>query len=192
MGFSIFNPKKKDLIKFAPGFKGEHCTFRIYPIQDENENKIIFIPSFNIPVIFTNNDTQPTKVEQFRLKMSFQELPNHAQFEILPAKWVIDESSLSMHRDEWINNPLLEEWTPMLVLPGETKTKNIVFESITWVEPVNQNLIFCILEVKNNHSENYHPVSRWTFRLTPNEWVELAEKGKSFTASSKLSRSFID
>lgn len=117
--------------------------------------------------------------------MTFPELPIPNHFEIFQAKWIVDGNKLSKNRFDWIDKAVIEDWMPMIVLSRETKTRNIVFESMRWEEPVIQNKMLCTLELKTDDNKNYKQISQWTFVLTGSIWLDLAEKGTSFSCSSE-------
>ena len=186
LGVSILTLWKTHFTKFTPVLTVGNCSFRIYPIKNGNERW--FIPSFNIPISTTNNGAQLGKVDDLRLKITFPELPIANHYEIFSAKWIVDANKLSKNRFDWIDKAVVEDWMPMIVLARETKTKNIVFESIRWEEPVIQNKMICTLEIKTDSSKTYQQISKWTFRLTAKEWVALAENGTSFSTSTDITQ----
>lgn len=188
LGVSILTLWKTHFTKFKPVLTVGNCSFRIYPIKNGNEKW--FIPSFNIPISITNKGAQLGKVEDIRLKITFPELPIANHYEIFSAKWIVAANRLSKDRFEWVEKAIIEDWMPMIVLARETKTKNIVFESLElrWEEPVVQNKMICTLEVKTDSSKAYQQISKWTFPLTVKNWLHLAEDGRSFTASTDIKK----
>jgi len=181
---SVITLWKTHFAKFTPILTVGYCSFRIYPIKNGDEKW--FIPSFNIPISITNKGAQPGKVENIRIKVTFPELPIPNHYEIFNAKWIVDGNKITKERFEWVDNAVIENWMPMIVLARETKTKNIVFENIRWEEPVIQNKMVCTLEIKTDANSNYEQIAKWNYSLTTKDWVFLVDNGKGFMVSEEL------
>src|SRR5690606_11043335 len=135
-----------------------------------------------------NKGAQIGKIEDIRLKMTFPELPIAEHYEYFGAKWVVKPNQISNKRFTWINEPDTENWMPMILLPKETKTTHIVFESFRWEEPVIQEELRCTLEIKTDKSKDYTAIDSWKYRLTAREWYDLAEGGTAHLSSSESIR----
>lgn len=186
LGTSITAIWKTHFAKFSPLVTFGYCTFRIYPIKNGEERW--YIPSFDIPISVTNKGAQIGKVEDLRLRMTFPKLSIADHYEYFSAKWVVKPNQISDKRFTWINEPDTENWMPMILLPKETKTTHIVFESFRWDEPVIQEELKCTLEIKTDKSKGYKPIDTWKYRLTARDWYELAENGRAHLSSSDSTR----
>jgi hypothetical protein len=177
---------KTHFAKFSPITTFGYCTFRIYPIK--NEEQRWFIPSFDIPINLTNKGAQIGKIEDLRLKVTFPKLPIKEHHEYFSAKWIVKPNQISKKRFNWINEPETEKWMPMILLAKETKSIHIVFESFRWEEPVIQEELKCTIEIKTDKSKKYIPLDSWQYSLRDKDWYDLAENGRAHLCSSESSR----
>ena len=169
--------------QFTPLITTGFCKFRIYPIKSGKEKW--FIPSFDIPISITNKGAQVGKIENFRIRLTFPELPIKNHYENFNAKWVVDGKDLTKHRFDWIDKNVIGYWMPILVLPKETKSTHLVLESFRWEDPVIQSKLICTLEYKAENKTDYEKVDSWTFRLDAKSWVDMVESGRGRIASSE-------
>ncbi|WP_031445651.1 hypothetical protein [Arenibacter algicola] len=182
LGVSIIAIWNTHFKKFTPILTVGNCKFRIYPIKSEGEKW--YLPSFNIPISFTNNGAQIGKIEDIRIKISFPELPIPNHYEIFEPKWIVDGKKLTNNRFEWIDNAVLEDWMPTVIVSKETKIKEIVFET-RWEEPVIQKKMLCILEIKIDDKPKWIKAAEWNYFLDEKRWLNLAERGTAYISSPK-------
>ena len=150
---------------------------RIYPIKNERERW--FIPSFDIPVSLTNEGARPGKILGLRLSIKFPDLPIPDSREYFYPKWEVDAKQICRERFEWINEATIGDWMPFVVLPKETVTKHLVFES-KWFDPVIQNEVTCAMEIYTDVDPTWKDIAKWYVRLSARDWGELTNNGTSF------------
>ncbi|AUP78835.1 hypothetical protein [Flavivirga eckloniae] len=186
LGLSGIAIWKTHYSKFSPILTVGYCTFRIYPIKNENDKW--YIPSFDIPISLTNSGAQIGKIIDLRLKITFPDLPIPNHYEHFGAKWVVEGSELSDERFTWINKASTEKWIPIVLLANQTKTTHLVFESFRWEDPVIQKKMKCTLEIKTDKEDKYQEIDHWSYDLTTRTWYSLAEEGRAHLCSSELTK----
>lgn len=177
LGVSLITLWQTHFIKFSPVLTVGCCSFRIFTIKSENERW--YLPSFNLPISFTNKGARLGNVEDMRIRVSFPGLPILGNYEMFYAKWIVDGKKITQERYKWIEKAIIEDWIPFVLLPRQTITKHIVFES-RWDEPVIQEEVLCELEIRANKSNQWKKITQWKYHLLTDEWSELAEVGTSF------------
>lgn len=171
---------KTHLSRFSPILTVGNSCLRIYPIKSDDDRW--FLPSISLPISFTNEGAQIGQIDDIRIRVSFPNLPIPGNFEMFYAKWEVDGQKLSRERFDWVENAVIDDWMPFSLLPRETKTKHLVFET-RWNEPVIQEKVLCDLEIKVRGNSKWVKIKQWDFCLTTVEWSELAEVGTSFSTS---------
>jgi hypothetical protein len=71
---------------------------------------------------------------------------------------------------------------PCIILPKETKMKHLVFQS-QWDEPVIQDWMLCVLEVRTSAECGWKALAEWEYPLDVESWSHLAKVGGSFTTA---------
>jgi hypothetical protein len=155
-----------------------NLRLRIYPIK--NEDRRWYIPSFDVPVSITNEGARPGKILGIRLLIKFPDLPIPDNKECFNPKWEVDGKQICRERFKWINEATVADWMPFVVLPKETVTKHLVFESSSWTEPVIQNRVTCIMEIRTDTDQTWKEIAKWDASLTAKVWGELTHRGTSF------------
>ena len=156
---------------------------RVYPIK--NEGRRWFIASFDAPVSITNEGARPGKILGLRLVLRFSELPIPDNREYFYAKWEVEGSKISRERFTWIDEGKVAHWMPFVVLPKDTVTKHLVFES-TWDEPVIQNRIDCSMEIYSDLDRTWQELAQWDVVLSPTVWGELTNRGSAFSYETEV------
>jgi hypothetical protein len=151
---------------------------RIYPIK--NENSRWFIPSFDVPVSIVNQGARPGRVLGLRLLVRFPDLPIPDNRECFYPRCEVEASKICRERFEWMHDASVAEWMPFVVLPKETVTKHLVFES-RWDEPVIQKRITCTMQVYGDVEQAWKDIATWDVSLTASVWGELTNRGTSFS-----------
>lgn len=151
-----------------------HLRHRIYPIKSGDDEW--YIVSFDIPLSFTNSGAKSGMITGLRLKLHYSNLPIpdnreyiYPNFEIDPKK----SNQISKERFNWIENLLLSHWVPFIILPKNSISKHIVFET-RWDDPVIQDEIDCCLEIETDHKQNWFSACKWDIDLSPKRWSDLA------------------
>jgi len=154
---------------------------RIYPIS--NKDKLWYLSSYIIPISFTNAGSQPILMNCVRLKLKFPKIPIPDNYEILYAKWTIDDSALrkiDKNRFEWIDRCSPKDFFPFTILPKSTEIRNFIFET-RWDHPVIQETIKVSLEIPLNKKGKWLKVNEWVLKQNARVWTELAKVGGSVT-----------
>jgi len=182
LGTSIIALWKTHFSKFSAVLTVGDCRLHIYPIKNENDRW--FIPSLDTAISFTNKGAQLGKIEDLRIRVSFPKLPIPGHFEMFYAKWIVDGKMISKERFNWIESAVIEDWMPFVLLPRDTKTKHIVFESFRWDNPVIQEEMLCELEILAKNRSRWEKITEWKFSLNVEVWSELVEVGTSISTST--------
>jgi len=178
---SLISLWKNYFTKFNPLCTTGDLSFRIYPIKSGPEKW--YLPSYIIAVSITNKgNAMPGKVLGLRIVLSFPKLSIPDNREIFYPKWEIDYNKFKQkakYRFNWIDEAVINDWMPFVVLPKMTVTKHLIFES-RWEEPVIQDEILIKLEMFLDSKKNWVEIERWKTSLTPHYWSELVNRGTSF------------
>jgi hypothetical protein len=181
---SIITLWKTHLAKFNPLITIGTCRLRIYPIKNGNERW--YLPSFDIPLSFTNQGAQTGRIEDIRIKITYPKLPISNHFEMFYPKWDVNGKEISNQRFEWIEKSVKEDWMSFVLLSRETKNKHLIFET-RWEEPVIQGIVNCALEVKYTGTKaKWKEIGKWTTHLTKDTWYDMAENGRSYGTSPNI------
>lgn len=174
---SILTIWKTQYTRFRPIINVGNCKLSIYPFKSDKEEW--FISSLDIPISITNKGAQIGIINGLRIKVSYPEIPIKNNYEIFDSKWIVDGRKISKNRLDWVKQAVVEEWIPILILPKETKTKHIVFET-RWNSPVIQKKIICTLEFKSDKKDVWQKVIDWNHYLSKENWVDLTQNGRSY------------
>ena len=175
--------------RFTPVYTVGNLRIKIYPIRNGEERW--YLPSVDVPVSITNEGARSGKVVGLRIRTKFPDLPISNNYEIFPPLCEVDYKVFEPFinkRFEWLDNAVLGEWSPFVVLPKQTVTKHLVFET-RWDEPVIQDNVVFELEMYTDVSKKWKKLAEWEFHLSPAVWSELAEVGSSFGCTEKISES---
>lgn len=94
------------------------------------------------------------------------------RFEIEPS----NARKIDRERFKWIDKIVIGEWMPFTVLPKQSVTKHLVFET-RWEEAVIQDRITATLELISDSNEKWKQIGTWEFSLDARSWGELANRG---------------
>lgn len=180
LGVALTTLFKTHLSKFKPIVTVGDLSIRIYPIKSDDEEW--FLPSFSLPISISNDGAKPGKVLGIRLIVSFPDLPINGNKEIILPKWEVDNKifkKMSSERFNWIEEAVIEDWMPYVVLPKNTVSKNLILET-RWDEPVIQKNVNIKLEIYTNAKKEWIKINHWKFSLTPFVWGTLTS-GSTFT-----------
>ena len=139
-----------------------------------------------------NEGARSGKVIGLRIRTRYPNLPISNNYEIFHPLCEVDYKvfePIINQRFEWIDKAVLGEWSSFVVLPKETVTKHLVFET-RWDEPVIQENVVFELEMLTDVSKKWRKLAEWKFHLSPAVWSELTEVGASFTCFEKDSALF--
>ncbi len=166
--------------KFRAITTSGNLQFRIYPIKN---NKIKwYLPSVDIPISITNEGARAGKVMGLRVRTSFPNLSIPKNYEAFLPAWEIDYKKfepISENRFEWIEKAVIASWTPFVVLPKQTITKHLIFES-KWDNPVIQDDVHFELQIITDVDKNWRSIAKWEANLSPTIWSELTNNGATF------------
>ncbi len=164
---------------------------RIYPIRSKN-NKW-YLPSVDIPISITNEGARAGKVMGLRIRTNFPDLPIPNNYEIFQPEWEIDHKifePISGNRFEWIEKAVIADWMPFVVLPKQTITKHLIFES-KWDEPVIQENISFELEINTDTDKKWRSIAKWHFVLSAPMWSELTNNGAAIACYEANTQSLL-
>jgi hypothetical protein len=164
---------------FSPLSLAGNLGFRVYPFSDDKERW--FVASFDIPIIVTNAGAKPGFVIALRLRLHFPELPFADNYELVFPNWELNPEKVNLidqNRMTWIDEVVLADFSPFVVLPKATVVKHLTFET-RWDKPVVQKRVIASLEMRSDRSATWKKVTQWEFAMDPWLWVDL-EHGKAF------------
>jgi hypothetical protein len=153
---------------------------RIYPITNDNESW--YIPSFDLSISITNGGARPGIVLALRLSLHYPDIPIPNNRELVYADWEIDATDareIDKHRFEWMDKLNVTDWRPFPILPKETVTKHIIFET-RWDDPVIQKRVVCQLELRSDAKAKWQKVAHWELDFSPATWAAMANHGTGF------------
>jgi hypothetical protein len=156
---------------------------RIYPIKNEGENW--YLASFDIPLSVTNGGACPGHIRGVRLTLRFPLLPIPNNREYIYAKWEIDPTHarrINRDRFQWLRELTISDWMPFTVLPKQTVTKHLIFET-RWNDAVIQKQVQYTLELVSDARAGWQQVASWELPFTARDWGELANRGTSLSVS---------
>ena len=148
-------------------------SFSIYPIKSEDQGW--FIPSFLVPILLTNTGARPGQVEGLRIKVSYPDLPIPDNQELFEPNFEIHPQrvgEIDRERFSWIETATIGRWMPFIILPKQTVTKVLIFET-RWDEPVIQNNIHAALEIYTGAIQKWNPIANWDLVLSAEVWTAL-------------------
>lgn len=184
-GVSLASLWKTHFSKFNSVAATGKLTHRIYPIKSEDRRW--FISSFGLPITITNDGARTGNIIGLRLIFHYPDIPIPGNketvnpvFEIKPS----DARKIDQERFEWLDKLVIGEWMPFTILPRQSITKHLIFET-RWDYPVVQNRIKAHLEILSNKSKNWKQINEWDLYLDAASWGELANRGTSCSYTPK-------
>lgn len=162
--------------KFRIVCSSGNLRLQIYPFENR------YIPSVDIPITITNVGAQAGKIIGARVRVTYPDLSISNNYEFLNPIWDVDYEKynpISNKRLEWIDTAVVGEWMPFVVLPKQTVSKHLVFES-HWDEPVFYNNAIFELEIRTSTSKKWGKVARWDISLSPGMLDENIDSVSSF------------
>lgn len=162
--------------KFRIVCSAGNLRLQIYPFENR------YIPSVDIPITITNVGAQAGKVTGARVRISYPDLSISNNYEFFNPKWNVEYEKynpISNKRFEWIDKAVVGEWMPFIVLPKQTISKHLVFES-HWDEPVFYDNAIFDLEIRTSTSKKWQKVARWDISLSPGMLDENIDSVSSF------------
>lgn len=153
-----------------------NLRLQIYPFENR------YLPSVDIPITITNVGAQVGKVIGARVRVSYPDLSISNNYEFFNPIWDVDYEKynpISNKRFEWIDKAVVGEWMPFVVLPKQTISKHLVFES-HWDEPVFYDNVIFELEIRTSTSKKWGKVARWDISLSPEMLDEKIDSVSSF------------
>ncbi len=163
--------------KFKAVCSAGNLQFKIYPFTDH------YLPSVDIPITITNVGARAGKVVGLRIRVRYPDLPTRNNFEFFSPQWDVDYkiyNPISNERFEWFDKAIIGEWMPFIVLPKQTVTKHLIFES-NWDEPIFQDKVIFELEIYTSTAQKWQQVARWDAFITPTMLDENIDSVSSFT-----------
>ncbi len=174
---------KTTFSKFNPVFTAGQLGFRIYPIRNGKDKW--FLPSIDLPISIANDGARPGRVVDMRIVVKFPNLPIKGNYENFLPHWEVDSMKFNQaekrDRFQWLKEVVLGDWMSFIVLPKQTITKHIIFES-RWDKPVIQNDVLFIAEIITDSSKDWKNIGEWKFSLSNIYWSELTENCTSIRA----------
>ena len=178
--FSAIALWRTHFAKFRAITTSGNLQFRIYTFK--NNRKKWYIPSVDIPISITNEGARVGKVMGLRIRASFPKLSIPSNYEIFMPQWEIDFKKfepISEKRFEWIEKAVIANWMPFVVLPKQTITKHLIFES-NWDNPVIQDEVCFELQIITDADKKWRKIAKWEANLSPVIWSELTDNNASF------------
>lgn len=162
--------------KFRIVCSAGNLRLQIYPFENR------YVPSVDIPITVTNVGAQVGKVIGARVRVSYPDLSTSKNYEFLHPIWDVDYEKynpISNKRFEWIDKAVAGEWMPFVVLPKQTISKHLIFES-HWDEPVFYDNVIFELEIRISTSKKWGKAARWDISLSPGMLDENIDSVSSF------------
>ncbi|MBC7879422.1 MAG: hypothetical protein H7Y59_19815 [Anaerolineales bacterium] len=157
-----------------------NLQFKIYPFQHNKERW--YIPSVDIPITITNVGARAGKILGLRIRINYIDVQVPKNYEFFNPQWDVDYriyNPISDKRFEWFDKAIIGEWMPFTVLPKQTVTKHLIFES-RWDKPIIQENINFELEVYISSTRKWKKVAKWQGYLTSEVWSETIDSMASF------------
>jgi hypothetical protein len=135
----------------------------------------------------TNEGARPGNIIDLRLSLHFPSLPIPENKELIGPKFEIEPSNarkIVSERFKWIDEIVIGDWMPFTVLPRQSVTKHLIFET-RWEEPVIQDRIIASLDLMSDSSERWKHIAAWEFPQNAELWGELANRGTSCAVNPK-------
>ncbi len=177
---------KTTFSKFKSVFLVGDLRLRIYPIRNGKEKW--FIASVDLPLSVANDGAKSGRINDMRVIVKYPKLPIANHWEVFLPKWDIDSIKFRQSevkgRFRWLDNAVLCDWMPFIVLSKQTVSKHLIFET-RWDKPVIQERVVFTLEVKIDNAKKWESVDSWELSLTKEVWSELAEVGTPIGTPSK-------
>jgi hypothetical protein len=174
--------------KFKIVCSAGNLRLQIYPFERH------YLPCVDIPIMVTNVGAQAGKIIGIRVRVSFPSLSISKNYEFLDPIWDVDYKKynpISNKRFEWIDKAVVGEWMPFVVLPKQTISKHLIFES-KWDEPVFYDNAVFELEIRTSISRKWKKIARWNISLSPGMLDENIDSVSSFiymeTSSEEIER----
>jgi hypothetical protein len=168
---------KGHFARFSPLALAGNLQHRVYPIRNGDDRW--YITSFDVPVSVTNPGARPGLMTGLRLRLHYPDLPFPDNHEFIFPKWELkpDKANrIDKDRFRWLDEVVVAEWSPFVILPKATAAKHLLFET-TWHTPVVQKRIAATLELQADWRPEWLTVAKWKLALPPQIWVDLENGG---------------
>ena len=157
-----------------------NLQIRIYPLQHKKDKW--YLPTIDIPLSLTNEGARVGKVLGLRIRAHFPDLPKPNNYQLINPKCEVDYKkfkSMSNQSFKWMDEAIIGEWMPFVVLPKQTITKHLVFQS-RWDEVVIQDNVIFELEIYTNIKKKWLRIAQWEATLSSEIWSSKIESMSSF------------
>ena len=146
------------------------------------------LPHFAVAVSFTNSGAQIGRVNAIRAVVRYPSLPIPDAREVFTCHGEYDQAKYRQHGDRrfaMIEEALLGDFVPLVVLPRSTTTHFYVFDS-RWDRPVRQRDIAVAVEIQTEKSATWRQVDTWEYRLQSDQhWKSLENGSRHSTQPTK-------
>jgi hypothetical protein len=162
-----------------------NLQIRIYPLQHKKEKW--YLPTIDVPISLTNEGASVGKVLGLRIRINFPDLPKPNNYQIINPKCEVDFKkfeSTSNQFFKWMDEAILREWMPFVVLPKQTITKHLVFQS-RWEKVIIQDKVIFELEIYTNIKKKWQRIAQWDATLSSEVWNSKIDDISSFVFSEE-------
>ena len=173
LAVSLFTLWRSHLAGFQPLCTVGEIGIRVFPIRSANLKW--YIPSFDTVVTVTNGGARAGTVQSARMALHYPQLPIPKNVEYIYARFEVDTVAFmrtDKNRFSWFDKVIVADWHPFHVLPKQTVSKHLLFES-RWEEPVVQDDVRVTLEIFLGSSSGWCPVASWKVLLLKDMWPSL-------------------
>ncbi|MEW6029305.1 MAG: hypothetical protein ACOYZ8_03815 [Chloroflexota bacterium] len=157
-----------------------NLQIRIYPFRHRKEKWSL--PTIDIPISLTNEGARVGKVLGLRIQVRFPDHSEPKNYKIMGPKCEVDYKkfeSKSNQLFEWMDEAVIGEWMPFVVLPKQTVTKHLVFQS-RWEDALVQDNVIFELEISTSTKRKWRKIAKWNGTLSREMWSTKMTEVSSF------------
>jgi hypothetical protein len=161
------------LAPFSPVAVVGVLRLRVYPWSIQGREWVI--ASIHLTLSVANEGARTGIVDSLRVVVRYRDADPPDNFETFGPVVVLAQSlgitaDTTDARREWLDKS--PEWGPLLVLPKQTVTQHLVFESGPWYKRVFQPMEIT-LEMHSSASADWVTVEQWTLQIDRDSWPHL-------------------
>jgi hypothetical protein len=179
---SLISLYSSNLAPFKIAATAGDLRMRIYPIK--NGRQSWYIASADIPIQVVNTGARAGRVLLYRLRVSYPSLSVSGAHEVFRATFIVDSKiflSSDHDRFKWLQNAVISDWRPFIILPKATVDRHVIFET-RWDNPVASNPIVFTLQQRRDGLRGWADIGSWELDMDEEMFADLA-RGSSYGAS---------
>jgi hypothetical protein len=141
------------------------------------------LPHFAVAVSFTNSGAQIGRIQAIRAVVRYPSLPIPDAREVFTCHGEYNQAKYRQHggrRFAMIEEALLGDFVPLVILPRSTTTHFYVFDN-RWDRPVRQRKISVTIEVQVEKSTKWAQVDRWEYYFQSDRHWKSLENGSRYS-----------